>query len=265
MKKIDRPPKIEIEQYRKTHSVKATAKHFNIALSTIESILKEYGIYGTDYLQRLNAPDILTKEQEEIIVGNLLGDGWLTRLKGLNANSSFGVEQKLLKSDYVKYLHKIYGAFSKKYSEGYVTNKENGKITYYARTNTIHHQIFTDLRHKWYENPFIKSPKTIPDNIELTWRTIAIWACDDGTNDVERRTFIFCTHGFSQQDVEVLLYKIKNNFNINGKVYNYKNQPRLHFYGTNAEEIKNKIKTFIPWSCFRHKLLPNKPKVYSIK
>lgn len=227
MKKTPRPDKFAVEKYRLNHSVKETATYFNLTLTTMEKILNEYEIYGKNYLEKLNAPFELIAEQKEIITGNLLGDGWLNYLKSNNSNSNFGIEQKLANYYYVTDLHNIYKPFSKKYTQGKrekilkINGKPsrsiwNGEYLYWCKFETMKHPIFTRLREKWYVDPFVaKSPKIIPKDIKITWKTIAYWACDDGSNDYKKRGFIFYTNGFKISEVEFLLEIFANQFGIN--------------------------------------------------
>lgn len=265
----------KIREYVKTHSIKETIKKFNI---TKHALIKN-NIYSKHTIKRLSCPYELTQEQQEIINGNLLGDGSLGHMKGINYNSKFQIGQKSYNIKYIEYLHDVYKPFSCKiiHSKQRKISHVNGKInhdienwngeyTYHSKFSTISHHIFTELRKKWYQNPYASSLKIVPRDLKLTWLTAAIWMCDDGSNcvtvrpsqksTIPNREMVLYTNGFLEEDVIFLteiLYRdlgIKSNIKRQGKD---KNQLVIAIYGDEQEKFINGIKQYIPFDCFQHK------------
>lgn len=96
-----------MKKYRLTHNVEETAKEFGISSSCVN----QWGVLGPEAEKRLSCPDQLNNEQQQIILGNLLGDGSIGYVKK-NQNSSFKISQKAEFLEYVKSLHETYLPFS---------------------------------------------------------------------------------------------------------------------------------------------------------
>ena len=205
----------------------------------------------------------MTDEQYEFLVGNLLGDGSLSKLTDKSKNSLFEIKQKLNRSEYIKYLFKKYKPFSKKYTEGKSKKpvRIKGKIVhnlgsdycYWCKLRTISHPCFTVLRNKWYIIKNNKSKKIIPRDLKITWRAAASWACDDGYNH-DGRTFRLYTDCFSTMEVKFLLKIIKRDLGLIGKINFRKTRPTIVFCGDNAFNFMDGIKQFVP-NCYKYKTL----------
>lgn len=210
------------------------ANKFNISQSTIGEIINGY-IYSScirpenikniakekfkvRFNQYNNSLPPLTDEQNNIIIGSLLGDGWMGQLKG-NSNSHFGKGQCLNSYEHIIWVYeklspytdttKIYKNFTT--TEAY-WDKENKKTKTrkIPRTHkswsmlTCNHPIFTELRKKWYPNGI----KIIPSDIELNPQILSIWYVDDGTNNYKDRFINISTNCFELNDIQILIEKI---------------------------------------------------------
>jgi hypothetical protein len=234
-------------EYKKNHTIKETAQYFQLSRHMMEKLLILFEIRKHHIKQRKECPLCLTAEQEQVITGNLLGDGSLSKLTDKSKNSLFEIKQKADKSEYIKIILNLYKPFSKSYKEGISFRK--GKILFWCRMRTISHPVFTTLRNKWYKDNL----KVIPNDIKLRWRTLAFWACDDGSN-WDGRIFRLHTNCFSFQEVEFILEKIKTDIGITGSVNNIKGKPVIVFCGDNAFNIMEGIKEFVP-NCYKYKTL----------
>ena len=257
------PTKENFIEYKNNHTIKETAKHFNLNRYAIEKLLNKFEIIKHHAIQIKNCPKYLNEEQKEVLIGNLLGDGHLAKLTQKSKNSLFEIKQKLDKSEYIKNLFEIYKPFSKKYSEGQRIKpiKIDGKIHHnisgeyckYCMMRTVSHPVFTELRNRWYVIENNKSKKIIPHDLTLTWQTAAFWACDDGSN-WKGRTFRLHTDCFSFQEVEFLLEKIKVDLGIMGSLSKKKGKPIIIFLGNNAFDFMEGIKPFVV-NCYKYKTL----------
>jgi hypothetical protein len=148
-------------------------------------------------------PDTLTKEQEEIFIGSMLGDGSICLAKkGINAN--FIVKRKSEDRDYLLWEYEQFQQFCRR---GPVDEKRFDKRTnkYYYGTYfyTRVSPVFTELHKLWYPNGI----KCVPQNIKLTPLTMLIWFLDDGWVNIKKTGSIqlgLATDGFLKTEVEYL-------------------------------------------------------------
>lgn len=263
----------KIREYVKTHSIKEAIKKFNIS----NYILNKNGIYSKHTIKRLSCPNELTQEQQEIINGNLLGDGHLCKIKGINYNSEFSIKQKSDNIKYIEYLFDVYKPFSCKiinYQQkkpstingkiNHNIENWNGEYTYGCKFRTISVPVFTELRKKWYRDIEGSSLKIVPRDLKLTWLTAAIWMCDDGSNCVTispsrkektpRRLIRLYTNGFLEEDVIFLKEILYRDLGIKSSILIKEGKFIIVLYGDEQEKFINGIKQYIPFDCFKHKI-----------
>lgn len=174
--------------------------------------------YNLSKFEILNIPNALSSLQQDIITGNLLGDGHLLNPRKVNHNSYFVFSQSVKRKNYLEYIHAALYPFSLKIGEriqrkpSIVNNKINHdlenwqgehSLAYYF--STISHPIFSKLRTKWYSD----RQKIIPNDIQLNWRIIAFWFADDGQNRQDKREAIIYTNCFPEHNVILLINKLK--------------------------------------------------------
>lgn len=203
----------------------------------------------------------LSEIQTQIINGSLLGDGELSKTYSTNHNSHFCKTQCKKFKEYLIWhkdsLSPYVNKLSKKYSRRKAVRKN--KKTIHIKTNkrlvgyTIRTKscvIFSKMRETWY--PLGK--KIVPKNLKLTPLTIAIWFCDDGSNDFYNRRASISTNSFTYEEVLNLKEKFVE-FNIVPKIRQEKpNQYRMFFTGISYDNLIALIKDFIVWECFKYKI-----------
>ena len=201
----------------------------------------------------------LTDEQKEVLIGNLLGDGHLLKLRQGDKNSRFSISQKISSSEYIKYLFQVYQPFVTYYNEGQY--KLNKKEHSYCRIISKSLPVFTFLRNKWYieDSESKKSRKVVPLNISLTWRIVAFWSLDDGSNNIDRRLFSLCTHGFSKKEVYFLTNRLKVDLGVNANVCKHYDKYIINVRSNSYEMFIDNIKPYIEHiKCFNYKIISRK-------
>lgn len=141
---------------------KDVCEKFNVKNSTVTKWLNHYGISAvqSDYKH-------LTKEQKDIVIGSILGDGFI---EGRVLYLNHSVKQE----DYLNYKAAFFeGNIS---DNSYRTTKEGYKL---VRRRTKAFGEVKQLRELFYKGKV----KVIPSNIKdfLNPLSIAVWYMDDGT------------------------------------------------------------------------------------
>lgn len=129
-----------------------------------------------------------SKEQEEEIVGMMLGDASIDR------NGKFSYSQETRRKGRVEQLLSwiTWGNIEIKERKGKgVTHRFFVSDSY-----------FMSIRDKWYPD----GKKRVPRDLEITPRTLASWFMDDGT--ATNRQAIFCTQGFIEEDIDFIVKKM---------------------------------------------------------
>ena len=258
----------EIREYRISHSIKETKERYKISSAS----LKNFAIFGPQTIKRLSCPDALTEEQKECIFGNLLGDGCIPVTKVGGRNNHFCIMQKSDKKEYLDWLFAIYSPFSSGIHtrqnrkpcriDGKINHDiENwaGEYTESSQLYTVAHPVFNELRNQWYKYPdTTRSPKIVPRDLRLTWRMAAIWMCDDGTNNLKRRTLSLYTDSFSCEDAEFLVERIAADLGVRAGIYLRSGKPVIKICGDECFNFIEGIKPFMQWECFSYKAVNRK-------
>jgi len=195
----------------------------------------------------------LTKRQKAIVVGSVLGDGYL-EFKGFN-----GTRLQVKQSErYKKYVHWLYCEL-KNVCKSPPNQKKDSKQWYFG---TRYIDELTELRKIFYDERGIK---IVPDNIKdilLDPLSLAVWYMDDGTLDWRPKNhYAFClnTHCFSLKGVNKLVETLVINFDVKAAVYNNlirgKRYPRIIIGQKGRDRFLTLIKPYII-NCFNYKLPP---------
>ncbi len=197
----------------------------------------------------------LTKEQRDIIVGLLLGDGHLeTQNNGrtYRLKVEHGEQQK-------EYLEWLYKKFEKWIPGGIYTRVRHEKYTHVGWRTYSHGAL------RFYGKQFYQGKvKILPDKIEkfLTDEVIAIWFMDDGSvKSKTHKTYIFHTYCFSKKDLVILQEALIKKFQIKTTVQKQKDYWRLYILTESAERFENIIRPFIQQvPIMNYKLINKMPK-----
>jgi len=235
--------------------------------NNIQEIIKSRNEKGwlknnhNDYLHK-QYPQ-LTEEQNEILIGSLLGDGTI-KLGSLNC--SFVKKQCKKYKVYVDWHLDKLSLYSSKIHEIHSDDKlicQNGIIEHIKTENrligyrfyTHQHPVFTKFRNKWYP----EGNKIIPTDLKLTPLSIAIWFCDDGNNSFNNREAQIATQSFTFDEADFLCELIKE-FNIQPSIMTKisaktgRKQPILKCNSKSYDNLIELIKPYVIWDCMSHKI-----------
>ena len=193
----------------------------------------------------------LTQKQQDIIVGTLLGDGYLS---SNTKNSHLELKQSDEKKEYVFWLQKGL----KNLCTATPKQRRDNNQWY---VNTRSSPDLTHLR-SWF---YPKGVKIVPNNIEkilVNPLSLAIWYMDDGTLDYREKdhyAFRLTTHSFTPSDNQRLVDVLRGNFGVDATVQSTlirgKRYPRIHIGVAGRDQFYNLVHLHI-LHCFKHKLPP---------
>ncbi len=153
-----------------------------------------------------NTVGSLTQEQKSIIIGSLLGDGYLRIVPG-RKNAFLEINHSISEKDYVDWKHLKLRDLVKS-----PPNQRIGKgrrIAY--RFFTQQHPELTKLYQKFYRG----KEKIVPD-LKLDSLMIAVWFMDDGSKSY--KTYYLNTQCFDYLSQKKLIRMLKNQWGINGSL-----------------------------------------------
>jgi len=185
---------------------------------------------------------LLSTQQKSIIIGSLLGDGSISKIR--YGKSYFSKSQTARRIEYLEWTHAELQPFSS--SVRTYENFAEGKRYLKSVFTTKSYHYFADLRKMWYP----AGTKIVPPNVKLDPLSIAIWYCDDGSNCVDNRSCKLATYCFSAQDCEILVAKLET-FGI--KSY-FDNQNVINVRACCYFDFIELVKPHIAFNCFTYKL-----------
>jgi hypothetical protein len=194
----------------------------------------------------------LTTQQTDVLIGTILGDGFLQKTGEKNAR--LRLEHSDKQKDYVLWKGNIFGRLFQG-SPNYLERVHpKSKETYkYCRWQSSANSGFG----KWRKYFYPEGKKLIPSDLGkfLTHPiSLAVWYMDDGYfNKIDNNSFIYLGR-VTLAEAEILQKVIEKNFGIVATVYDKKNKGFALFFGAReTEKFQNLIKPFIIES-LRYKL-----------
>ena len=116
----------------------------------------------------------LTNEQKSLIIGSILGDGYIRQLPG-RADAFLEINHSIKAQQYVDYKYKILKDICE--SEPKIRYTDEGKTKQAYRFYTKQNPEITLLYKQFYK----EGKKVIPRNLKLDPMILAIWYMDDGS------------------------------------------------------------------------------------
>lgn len=187
----------------------------------------------------------MTKKQREIIVGTILGDGWID-----------GKCLRMKQSDkYKDYIFWLYSNLENLCNQKPKQRKDN-KQWYFQTRFLPEIKIYKDF---FYPS----NKKIIPKNIVsllVSPLSLAVWYMDDGSLDFRPKdhyNFSFSTNAFSLNDNKLLVNALKINFGVEARIHTplcrNKRYPEIYIGKDGRDQFFKIVKPYI-LDCFSHKL-----------
>ena len=194
----------------------------------------------------------LTQTQKQIVIGLLLGDGYLEfdKFKA----SRLQIKQAECKKEYVLWL---YEQFTTKVKTG--PKQRPDTLQWYFSTRSL--PEMEKYRLLFYEN----GKKIVPQNIKQILKyplTLAIWFMDDGTMDFRVKShysFTFSTDSFSVKQVTLLQEMLRENFGIESSIQTPASRGKKYtklYIGKSGRDKFLKIVSPHILNCFAYKMPP---------
>lgn len=186
-----------------------------------------------------NTAGSLTKVQESILIGSLLGDGTMRKKINAYLEINHAYSQKTL-------VDWMYSQFKELVITPPKRRRGNGKREAY-RFFTRSLPEFTP----YYDKFFINRKKIIPDNLKLNALSLAIWFMDDGSKS--RSAIYLNTQQFSVEEQKKLILILKDQFRLNSTLNKDKIYFRIRVRSESSKKMVIIIQKYI-LPDFRYKL-----------
>ncbi len=159
---------------------------------------------------------LLTKKQQQILIGTILGDG---HLENNGRGARLRVDHTLKQEDYVRWKHAEFGSFvTAKPRVIRSFHKTSEKFYERLHFSTFSSDVFLEWKNLFYKN----KKKIIPKNIQSILTSplsLAVWYMDDGYKRNDCNALRLNTDLFSIAEQQLLSRCLKKNFGIDSKIH----------------------------------------------
>jgi hypothetical protein len=151
-------------------------------------------------LRKQKASLAMTDRQKQILVGMLLGDAHLERQAGA-LTARLKIEHSITQKAYVDWKYVEWRDWVRTPPKARVRHNRLGTSSTNVGFTTLSHVELEEFRLKFYRD----RRKVIPEDIELTPLTMAVWFMDDGSKKSSQcRGLYLNTRSFTQAEVVLL-------------------------------------------------------------
>ena len=173
----------------------------------------------------------LSKTQLDIVIGTMLGDGYMRCKTNAHLQITHSINQK-------EYVDWMYGVLKNCVLTQPKPYKGNGKrIGYRFFTRSL--PCFTDIYHQFYLN----KRKIIPPNLKLNEQILAVWYMDDGS--LCDKSCYLNTQQFPEQEQLLLSRLLLKDFGLTAKRDKDKQYYRLRFNVKESKKFVDLIRPYI--------------------
>ena len=191
--------------------------------------------------------EVMNKQQQEIIIGTLLGDAWID-------NKSLRIKQSDAHKNYVFWLYS--------YFKDLCISPPKQRSDYkqwYFQTRFL--KEISDYKEIFYKNNI----KVVPENIKsllISPLSLAVWYMDDGSLDFRPKdhyNFSLCTNAFTIKENKSLVNALKENFGIKSSIQTPLcrgiRYPEIYIGAEGRDKFWKLISPYIV-DCFSNKIPP---------
>ena len=191
----------------------------------------------------VNTVGSLTEFERSIIIGSLLGDGYMRIIPG-KYNAFLEINHSNKAKAYVDYKYTSLKRLCK--SAPKERDGNDGRVAY--RFFTKQSKELTDLYNQFYEN----NKKIIPKDLILNPVILAIWYMDDGSKCRDHDIYLN-TQQFSINDQKILLSKLRM-LGISARLNKDKKYQRIRLLKNSVSKFMGIISPYV-FTSMRYKLV----------
>lgn len=196
----------------------------------------------------------LSTQQQEILVGLLLGDGHLESRNG-GRTYRLKVEHSNAQLDYTMWLFQVFKNLCTQ-TEVYRRERSDGRISVGFTTQSL--GCFRFYGQQFY----VDKKKRIPPLVHklLSPQTVAIWFMDDGSRKSSKHiTYNIHTLGYTKSDLEMMKEKLLLTLGIQVSLHKQRNDTwRLYIGTSSAGRFTDMVMPYVEQFPSMHKKLVNK-------
>ncbi len=177
-----------------------------------------------------NTVGSLTSYQKSVIIGTLLGDGYIRTIPG-RRNAFLEINHSFSQREYVDWKYNVLKTIT---TSSPKPRKGNGaRIAY--RFFTKQHQYLSHLQNLFYVN----GKKIVPEDILLNPLILAVWFMDDGSRCRERDVYLN-TQQFDIKSQKRLLSSLEK-LQLFASLNKDKNYKRIRFFKSSVSRLHKLI------------------------
>lgn len=208
----------------------------------------------SEYVSKDNtvgSQESLSKDQKEILVGLMLGDGCLELQ---HKNPRLRVDHSMKQKGYIDWLYSQFENFcNQKPCRLNRVDKRNGKIYSHYLLTTRTSAVFRRYFNMFYAEKRKTTPRNLI-NLLKSKLTLAVWYMDDGFKRGDCDSLYLCTSGFKLEDQRFLQEILQKLYGFETKLHFAGKNARIYFPVQFAKEFCSLVKPFI-LPQFTYKLL----------
>ncbi|MCF7833676.1 MAG: hypothetical protein K9L98_00725 [Candidatus Pacebacteria bacterium] len=182
----------------------------------------------------VNTVGSLTEFERGIIIGSLLGDGYM-RIVPSRADAFLEINHSIKAKAYVDYKYTNLKRLCQSAPKERSTNDNRIAYRFFTRQD----KELTDLYNQFYKN----NKKLIPKNLILNPLILAVWYMDDGSKCRDSDIYLN-TQQFSISDQKILVYKLRL-FGITARLNKDKKYHRIRILKTSIKIFMEIISPYI--------------------
>lgn len=180
-----------------------------------------------------NTVGSLTNREKFIVIGSVLGDGYLRIVPG-RKNALFEINSSIKEKEYIDWKFRELQRIV--LTPPRMRKGEGPRVAY--RFSTQQHPDLTEIYCRFY----CGKEKVIPA-LKLNPLIMAVWFMDDGSRSY--KTFYINTQGFSKLNQEKLMQMLKSQYGIESSLNKDKEYHRIRIRTASANDFRRIVRPYI--------------------